>query len=70
MILDLDSATASNLITKINSEGKAYMNAVASGDLPMVDLNGNGLLSTGEAKIVAIFMSGSYNFDGVLTSAH
>jgi len=64
---DLDSATVSNLLTKIDSEGKAYMNAVASGELPMADLNGNGLVSSGEAKIVAIFMSGSYNFDGVYT---
>jgi len=67
---DLDSATVSNLLTKIKSEGKSYMNAVASGDLPMVDLNGNGLLSTGEAEIVAIFMSGSYNFDGVFFCSH
>lgn len=67
---DLDSVTVSNLITKINSEGKSYMNAVASGDLPMVDLNGNGLLSAGEATIVAIFMSGSYNFDGVYFCSH
>lgn len=64
---DLDSATTSNLLSKIDSEGESYMNAVASGDLPMVDLDGNGLLSAGEARIVAIFMSGSYNFDGVYT---